>query len=686
MSNKFLFELGTEEIPASMISPALEQLAGSFRKLLNEAGVVPGDFRLFNSPRRLAVEISDLPDRCPDREELVTGPPVSAAFDRDGKPGPAAHGFARKSGVPVEALERIETEKGWYLALRRTLPGDRVVDRLARSIPDIVAAISWPKTMYWTESRFRFIRPLRWFVGLWNSEVVPFEIEGLKSGRTSRGHRLIGSAEVVIDRADDYCEALRKARVLVDPVERRARIEAGLREAAMGFRLRPDEELLATVSRLVEYPSVLRGDFKVRFLEIPEEVLVTVMRYHQKYFSLETEDGKLAPHFLTVLNTDGDPYGSIRQGHEKVLQARLEDAEFFWKSDRKAPLQDRLSQLDHVLFQERLGTYLEKTTRVRALCRFLAPSPELDEAAALCKTDLTTDMVRELTELQGIMGGLYAREEGKPELVWRAIYEHYLPVSLDDQVPQTRDGALLSIADRIDTVVGCFGVGIIPSGSSDPFAVRRQAQGLISILLAKRFDWTLSELVEAALANYPSFDAAEVRKQVLAFLEQRLNFILLRQGFNQDVLRAVFAVGVTSAADAEDRAKALSTFKGDEDFEALAIAFKRSKNILAKSGVPETAVVPELFGDPGEQVLFDAVLAIEPALAEEVKARSYSEALRRAAGLRGAVDRFFEDVLVMAEDESVRRNRLALLARVCGLFLSIADPSEIVQQGGQNGS
>jgi glycyl-tRNA synthetase beta chain len=435
---------------------------------------------------------------------------------------------------------------------------------------------------------------------------------------------------------------------------------------------------------LNEFPSVLRGSFDPVFLEIPREVLVTVMRYHQKYFSLVDQEKRLAPAFLTVLNTDGDPEGTIRRGHEKVLQARLEDAAFFWEADQKTPLRDRLETLKHVLFQEKLGTYFEKTVRIRAICRELGGDPGLDDAAALCKVDLTTDMVRELTELQGIMGGLYAKQEGLPEGVWRGIYHHYRPVSLEDELPETLNGALLSIADRIDSIVGCFGVGIVPTGSSDPFALRRQAQGLITLLLARGMELPLGHLVDLALRNFSGFDDGEVKRTVIDFLQRRLIFILEREGLEPDVIRSVFAVGVTTATDARERARAVAAIKGNEDFSALAAAFKRAKNLLSKAGESAGEVDRAQFEEPGETLLFEAISGLAPQVKKAIDRGDYLGALRGIAGIRPAVDRFFEDVLVMAENPLVRRNRLALLGAVADMVLSVADPSEIVHQGGEN--
>lgn len=685
MDNSLLFELGTEEIPADMIAPALDQLRQGWTRVLAESGIAPGPSACYCTPRRLTVLFSGLPDRESEREELVLGPPVSVSFDRSGAPTPAAHGFARKLGVAVDQLERTRTDKGEYLALRRTVSGRPVPQIVADAAPGVVAGLNWPKNMVWSESRFRFIRPLRWFVCLWNDQVVPFEIEGVASGRTSRGHRFLGGSEVGIPTARDYVACMEREKVLVDPEVRRSRIEAGLQTRVGAFRLQPDPDLLEQVIQLNECPSVIRGNFDPAYLRIPSEVLVTVMRHHQKYFALAEEDGRLAPCFLTVINNESDPEGRIRRGHEKVLQARLEDASFFWDTDRKTPLAKRVERLANVLFQEQLGSYLDKTRRIRKLCARLDPSPNLQQAAELCKADLVTDMVRELSELQGVMGGLYAREEGAPEEVWKAIYEQYRPASADDALPESRLGALLSIADRIDTVVGCFGAGIIPSGSSDPFALRRQAQGLVALLGASGLKLTLAELVEAAQAGYPPVpDPVAVRDQVLAFLQQRVAFQLQREGVPGDVIRAVLAVGVRTVPDALARGQALAAIKGDQDFEAVAVAYKRSKNILQQGAAGGPGPRRELLQEAAETALFEAYEAMKPQVEEAVGRNDYLAALRLIAGIRGPVDRFFDEVLVMAKEDRVRENRLSLLSGISSLVLSVADIAEIVQQGGSN--
>jgi len=674
MANSFLFELGTEEIPAGMILSGIEQLKRAFEERLAECSIGFESIDSYSTPRRLAVLIRGLMDRQPDREELISGPPKSVGLDREGKPTRAAEGFARKFDAAPEELEVLETEKGEYLVLRRVKKGETVAVVLQAILPDIISTLNWPKNMYWRESRFRFIRPLRWFVALWNGEIVRFTFEGVTSGRRSRGHRFLGDPVVEIPSAGEYEAVLKRNFVIADPEKRRRIILKGLESCRGDDELYPDEGLLETV----------RGSFQSRFLEIPKEVLITVMRFHQKYFALLDRDRNLAPAFLTVINIDGDPDGRIRVGHEKVLRARLEDAAFFWTTDQKRSLESRIEGLSDVLFQEKLGSYLEKTRRIERICRHLPGEEGLQQAARLSKTDLTTEMVRELTELQGIMGGLYARQEGAPENVWRAVYEHYRPVSQGDRLPETTNGALLSIADRIDTIVGCFCAGIVPRGSSDPFGIRRQAQGLVAILLDRNLNLSLDRLVDiAGEGHIPSGYDAGIRDQVLEFLYQRVRNLLSRNEIPGDVINAVMAAGVTTVADAFDRARALVKILGQEDFVALAVAFKRIRNILSGIG-PQVGPDRDLLQEPSERALYEAFEILKKNVRTALKDCDYLTALREIAGVRKPVDRFFDDVLVMDEDRSLRRNRLALLQEISALFLSVADISEIVQQGGND--
>ena len=682
MEHKFLFELGLEEIPADLIPPALEQLKSSFEGVLTESSVSWSSIATYCSPRRLAILIEGLPEQQPTREEQVLGPPASRGLDSEGQPSQAAKGFARSQGIDVARLEPIETERGVYLGFNRQVEGLPVRDILGNSLADRVRSLSWPRSMYWTESRFRFIRPLRWYVALWDQTVVPFEFEGLRAGNLTRGHRFLGKQAIPIASADQYLEGLREGFVLVDAREREERILKELEsQVPDGLSVVEDAALLRTVTQLNEYPSVLCGRFDEAFLEIPKEVLVTVMRYHQKYFSVVNEAQEIQPYFLTVVNTSGDPEGRIREGHERVLKARLKDAAFFWESDQKEPLRERTEKLDQVLFQEGLGSYRDKAQRLRTLCAELHPDSDLETAAWLCKADLTTEMVRELSELQGVMGGLYAQHEGHPEEVWKPILEQYRPASLEDDPPSTLGGAVLSLADRLDTVIGCFSVDIVPKGSGDPFGLRRQALGLVKILFDFKLEYSLERLVDTTLKLFASEKPAEkTRNEVLSFLVQRVRYVFQNKGLPYDVMNAVLAVEGDTVYRTYERAIALAGIRGEADFEALAAAYKRIKNILAKEVVAPGEVSVANLPEPEELELYQTFERVEPRVADYVNRGDFVAALKEMAGMRATVDLFFDRVLVMAEEEQLRKNRLRLLDRISNLFLSMADISEIVQK------
>ena len=680
--NKFLFELGLEEIPADMIPRALDQMCGSCEKLLEENQVSFESLQRWASPRRLIFQLEGLPDSQSEREEVVLGPSQSVAYDQDQKPTKALEGFARKGGVAVADMEVVDTPKGNYVSYRKTIPGRPVVEILQEILPEVLNSISWPKNMYWRESRFRFIRPLRWYLALLNDQALPFEFEGIRAGNTTRGHRILGEAMIQVADVDDYLDSLRENYVLVDPEERKAKIAAEIEQATPDqLRVLPDPNLLEMVVHLNEYPTVICGGFDEKFLDLPQEVLVTVMRHHQKYFSVINEKEQIQPYFLTVVNTHGDPDGKIRQGHEKVLKARLEDSAFFWKTDRQETLKDRVEQLNHVVFQETLGSYHAKTERIRNLCAELEKNEHLDTAALLSKADLTTDMVREFPELQGVMGGLYARDEGYPEEVCQAISEHYKPVSLDEESPVSRLGALLSVADKLDTIVGCFAIGIVPTGSNDPFALRRHAQGVIKVLLDLKLEWSLEWLVKKAQENFAEeLKGQEITEILVDFMERRVRHIFQEKKVAYDVLNAVLAVDIQNVYDAYRRARALAEIRDQADFEALAIAYKRTKNILAKQSVDLPEIDEARLADREEQALFDAYSKIRPDVEAKVSKGDYDAALRKIASLRETVDAFFDKVLVMTDDEGLRNNRLRLLHDISQLFLSIADISEVVRE------
>jgi glycyl-tRNA synthetase beta chain len=646
MSLPFLLEIGTEEIPDWMIPDALEELRLLF--VTHPAWRMPPNPKMDATPRRLVLRAEGLPTRQEDSEERVMGPAKSA-------PAQAVAGFARKQGVRPEDLAVESTPKGEYYCYTRKVEGRRTKDILGEALPGMILQRSiFPKTMYWTDKKGpRFIRPIRWIVALLGEEIVPFEIAGVHSGALTSGHRRLGAREIAVTSAD-YEQRLRDHYVILSAEQRREKI----RKELAGVRIKPDPALLETLVYITEYPTAITGSFDAQFLELPEEVLVTVMRHHQKYFSVEDEHGKLAAQFVAVMNIPADPEGFVRRGNERVLRARFNDARFFWEADRKKTLAARKADLAHVTFQAKLGTYLEKTGRVVELVKELGGDADAARAAELLKCDLTTELVKEFTELQGVVGGLYARADGEPQAVWQAVYDHYKPESMDDAIPRGRTGQLVSLADKLDTLRGCFRVGMIPSGSRDPFALRRAAQGVVRILVEGKLE-------------LPLLDQLEGHQELIHFFADRVRFYFKdHRGFAYDEVNACMASGWSNLVDLEARLLRVQALRPTPDFEPLAASFKRIRNILSQADWQAEAPAP-----------------LDPALLEPGPERDLYEEYRRIAGqpiehviskLRPKVDLFFDKVLVNAPDARVRQNRLALLHTLLAEFSPIADFSEIV--------
>ena len=705
-----------EEVPARMIAGAEAELGKRVNDLLTRERLLGAAAKLttYSTPRRLAVLVEDVLASQADTEEKLTGPSWKVAF-KDGAPTAAAVAFAKKASVAVEALEKVSNAKGEYVGATVKRLGRAAAELLATELPKEVLGLYWAKNMYWRAGKpERFVRPVRWVVALLDSEldsqIVPLEIAGIAAGRASRGHRVLhGEAPVVLAKATDYVESLRKAYAVVDVAERRQSIRKALDTATRtvaGARWREDAALIETVVHLTEWPTVVLGDFEPEYLALPEEVLVTVMRDHQKYFAVEGADGKLAPHFLAVLNTQVDDEGRaiIRHGNARVLRARFKDARFFWDFDQKTPLAERVESLKAVTFQKELGSYHWKTEANLAVARALAAAVkaefiEFDESALLkavelAKTDLTTELVKEFTELQGIIGGLYAKAQGLGETIAQAIYDQYTPASIDDAIPVTVEGQLLGLADRIQTIVAMFSFGFAPTGSKDPFALRRAANAIVKILAESGLPLTLTIVVNAA--EEPDVKAAfEDRTRrgaaigfdapyyelTRGFLHERLNFYLKDvRGFAYDVVNAVLAVGADDVRDAIARAEALTAVRGSEDFAAISAAFKRIKNILrqAEERHFDLGSVKDVQLSPEAQRLFDASAVLAPEVAKLRQRRAYGEALVAIATLRPVVDAFFDKVMVLDPDAAVRGAHLGLIDEVLREFSGIADFSEIV--------
>jgi glycyl-tRNA synthetase beta chain len=709
----FLLEIGCEEIPARMIDAASRELRERVGALLTRERLAGGEVIAFDTPRRLAVMASGITAAQADVTEQVTGPSINVAY-KDGQPTPAAQAFAKKAGVDVAQLEKVSTPKGEYLAAKVTKRGRSAAAILGENLPKEISTIYWPKNMYWRKPSERFVRPVRWLVAILDEETIPLEFDGIRAGNASRGHRMLTDSAVTIPRAGGaYIDSLRAAKVL-GRGEREQRIRKALDAATRtiaGARWREDKTLLDTVVNLTEFPSVILGGFDPQFLALPAEVLVTVMRDHQKYFALEDAEGKLLPHFLAVLNTDGDPQGLIQHGNERVLRARFNDARFFWETDQKKSLLERLELLRHVTFQKDLGSYYEKTQRVQRLCSWLSEIIKqsgmavrpgvIHKAACLAKTDLTTELVKEFTELQGIVGGLYARvqqlDPSLPEATRLAIadtiYDHYKPESTEDDVPRAMEGAVLSVGDKADTIAGMFALGLVPSGSKDPFALRRQANGIVKVIAEKKLPLRLSDLMRDARAGYQGSEAEKKFVEPTKFDEavhthfrERLEFYLKDvRGYAYDVVKAVLGADAEDVVDALARAEAVKQVLHMPEFVAIGAACKRMRNILkqaAEKGIRLAEKFEYLPEAAHEEKNLMAYMERTGARVEEHRSKKeYVDALLLLSTARVPVDAFFDKVMVMVEDEKVRANRLALLRTLLKEFSTIADFSEIVTEG-----
>lgn len=685
MNAPFYMEIGCEEIPARTMARALDDLGYRLAELLKDRRLHYDRIDVFGSARRFVIHIPHLAERQEARTELTLGPPTRAAY-KDGLPTAALDGFARKAGVPVDRLKVFTTDKGEYVGYETFVEGEATTEILAAGVPSILRSMTFPKMMTWSDRETRFSRPVRWIIARFGERVVPIRAFGVEAGVVTDGHRILGGSAIPVDTFEDYVERLRANFVIVSQQERQEKIEGELQRyaAELHAHVVMDDRLLQEVVFINEYPTVLLGTFEARFLDLPREILITVMKEHQKYFALESRDHQsLLPRFLAVINTAGDPRGFIRKGHERVLRARLSDALFFWNMDGKHTLEERRPLLKTILFQDRLGSYADKVKRVAKLARLVnratrvrVPSHVLDKAVAWSKCDLTTDMVREFTDLQGIVGGLYARREGAADDIWRAIYDQYRPQSLEDNSPSTRAGAVLSIADRLDTVSGCFSLGLIPTGSEDPLGLRRQVQGIVKILLDQDLPFAFRSVARAA------FKMTDERfAQLENFYVDRLRFILGQMGFAYDEINAVIAAGSDDPADVLKRIRAVRDVRQSADFAAISAAFKRIQNILRQAdsrGEVLSGEISQEGMEAEEHALFEWVDAAEASTHKWNRKADYRKTLECIAGARPVVDRFFDKIMVMHQDDAIRRRRLTLLGRLSKVFSELADISEMV--------
>jgi glycyl-tRNA synthetase beta chain len=686
---EFLLEIFTEEMPSSHVKAGLAQLEEKLRNALRDNRIAFRSLETYGTCRRLVV-VGDFASRQEDREEVVTGPPKAVAYTADGAPTAAALGFARSQNVEVAKLQVMATSRGEYIGLIRTAKGQKTEDILAREIPAIIISLSFPKMMKWGEINLRFSRPIQNVLALWNGHILSFAIQGIQSNNRVCGDKLLSPRLFRVKTFGEYRDGLKKSGVIL-AYERRKRVILRQFEKRLGplkARIFPDEELLEKLSYDVEHPYVFRGDFPREYLRLPLEVLSVAMREGQNLFSVVRE-GRQLPLFLGVADAHGDPKRLIRKGNERVLKARLEDARFFWEQDLKTPLAQRASGLKQVVFQEKLGSYEDKRERLKLLVAYLCDrlgentlKKEAGQAADLCKVDLLTEMVREFPSLQGRIGGLYAREEGYPPAVGQAIYEHYQPVGLDDSPPSSLAGALLSLADKIDSIVGVAGAGIHVSGSSDPFGLRRNAHGICRIILEADLSLSFSRLLEKAHSAYGGIlerPKEEIIEFCRTFFEQRLRFIYETQGYRYDLIGAAVGVGMDDIAQTRLRLKALDALKKSPHFEPFILMVKRVNNILR--GHPSFPLNEGLFLDREEKELWSSFSIIKANVLTRVEEGDFVGAQSMAFKLQSPLNDFFNKVLVMAKDKPLRQNRLALLGEISRLLAVLADYSQVVVEG-----
>ncbi|HXG58438.1 MAG TPA: glycine--tRNA ligase subunit beta [Thermoanaerobaculia bacterium] len=682
-AHEYFCEILTEEIPAWMHDAAQAAIRERLVELAQQIGGDPERVSVTTTPRRIVLFLPRLPLREPDREQEVKGPPKKAAWDATGNPTQALLGFLKKNGATIDNLIDSGDE---YVRLRRQIAGRTVEEILAGRVPEIVETLRWPKTMRWGSGEHAYIRPIHSVVSLFDDRHVPITILGVASGTTTVGHRTLAPRPIDVHSYSDYVAKLELARVVVDATRRRHVMAERARILANEVNGTPavDASIWVQWQYLTEYPGVVRAEFRREYLALPEEVLVTVMRVHQKQLPIRDAEGKLTHFFLAVLDNESDPEGNAAYGNSFVTNARFADAKFFYETDRKRRLADRLEQLEHLQFQEKLGNYREKTARIEtiaaAVCAHIGLDPaEVTTAARLCKTDLVTEMVKEFTDLQGRIGGIYAREEGYPEAVWQAIYDHYQPVSSEDALPRNLAGAVVSLADRIDTLYGFFSIGIRPRGSSDPFALRRAAQGLVQILLnrdSREVKVGVDRLVEFAAAAYGETGRESVANDLLEFIGDRLRTLLESQ-FAYDEIAAAMAAGwAGSLPDVADRAAALRSVREDRNFLSILDSAKRIENIAGDHRSSE--VDPARLEHEVERRLDRLATVVSQQIDELIAEKRYRQALESFAAMAPELETFFREVMVMVDDEAVRKNRMSLLRKIGGAVGRIADVTKIV--------
>jgi len=689
MGKELLLEIGTEEIPAAFLPKAIKDMNEIIRRELSNKYIGYGDVKTMATPRRLCLCVANIADKQEDQVIEKMGPAKKVAFDENGNPTKAAVGFAAGQGITVGELEIVTTEKGEYICARKKITGETTTSLLPDILKKLINSIPFKKSMRWSDLDIRFARPIHWILAIYGEETIPFVIGNISSGDRSYGHRFMSSKSFKVKDLKDYVAKCKKHFIIVDPEERRKIIleEAEKTANTVNGSIFYTEDLLETVTFLTEYPSAVCGSFNPEYLKLPKEVLTTSMISHQKYFPVINAEGNLLPYFITINNTLSRSPSVVARGNEKVIRARLSDAKFFFDEDQKTPLDHHFEKLNQVVFHTQLGTSYEKVMRFRKLAQHITDqiNPSLkdtvDRAAILAKADLETQMVYEFAELQGIMGREYALLAGEKPVVAKAIYEHYLPIAAGGELPETDEGAIISIADKIDTIVGFFGVKLIPTGTADPYALRRQAIGVINIILNKLYPLNLKNMIEESvsiLGDKLKRPHEEVMAEVLEFFKGRFENQLISQGHPYDVVAAVLETGALDIVRSFRKIEAMETFKTHADFEPLAIAFKRVGNIV--KDFENGSVESSKFETDEERNLYTAFLNTRDSVVRYIEKDDYQSALIELAALRKPVDDFFNNVLVMAKDNAIRFNRLSLLREISNMFHMIADFSKIVTE------
>ncbi len=690
---EFLLEIGCEEIPARMLSEGIFHLEENFKREIGNYHLKIFDIKTYFTARRLIL-LSKLSEKEEDREEIVYGPPKKIAVDGDGNFTKAAIGFSKKNKISIDEISFVKKGDAEYLALKREVVGRYAKEILGEILPDVIRKISFRKTMYWREDKFRFVRPIRNILAILNGEVVDFEIGGVRSSNMTFGHRFLGEKKIEVLNFKDYTDKLIKNFVVVDVSKRHKKVlkEFSEIEENSGYKIHEDKPLLNEVINLNEYPTAIIGDFDRDFLKIPYEVLTTVMRKHQKYFYLTDKNSNLVPHFVTVINLPEDETGEIEEGHERVLRARLEDGKFFYQKDLEEDLGNKVDFLKDVLFQEDLGSYYDKSKRMEKISEVICEKLEkkndfkkdIKRASLLSKCDLLTEMVGEFPELQGVMGGIYLREQKYPENIWKSVYYHYKPENFEDEIPENLGGQIVSLSDKIDTLIGILIVKGAPTGSKDPFGLRRMANGVYKILIEGKLDLNLGEIFNFVFDIFSEkleFNRDEKLEELISFLATRVEFIFKEMGFLYDEVRAILRHGVFRPHDALLRLNSLKKIREDESFNSIFLADRRIKNIISKQDyIPTGNVDVNLFREEEEEKLYGLYLSVEEEIRNHIENGRYDEALKEISRFSNPLENFFDKVFVMSDNIPIRENRLELLKSIGVLFESFCDFSEFVKE------